>query len=117
MKTNEKIVQTTLLLSTFLLGAQNIKKIKKDAIFQTSGKIIKNRILTIPPDFVFMSKEVSSDWKKIGSYLGGILGLIAVDKITTKFVQHLFEPNLTYKINVVPQYAKDFTRLHIIGIF
>jgi hypothetical protein len=117
MKTNEKIVQTTLLLSPFLLGAQNIKKIKKDTIFPTSRKIIKNRILTIPPDFVFMSKEVSSDWKKIGACLGGILGLIAVNKKTTKFVQHLFKPYLAYKINVVPQYAKNFTRLHIIKTF
>ncbi|MGK0458065.1 MAG: hypothetical protein ACJAVE_001044 [Polaribacter sp.] len=44
MKTNEKIVRTILLLSTFLLGAQSIKKIKKDTIFQTLSKTIKNSI-------------------------------------------------------------------------
>ena len=61
MKTNEKIVRTILLLSTFLLGAQSIKKMKKDTIFQTYGKIIKNSILTIPSDFVFISKEISNN--------------------------------------------------------
>jgi hypothetical protein len=117
MKTNEKIVQITVILFPFLLGTQNIKKIKKYTIFQTSSKIIKNRILTIPHDFIFISEEVSSDWKKTGSYLGGVLELITVNKITTKFVQYLVEPYLAYKINVVPQYAKYFTRLHIIGTF
>jgi hypothetical protein len=64
MKTNEKIVQTTLLLSPFLLGAQSIKKIKKDTRFQTFGKTIKNSTLTTPIDFVFISKEIPNDWKK-----------------------------------------------------
>jgi hypothetical protein len=61
MKTNQKIVRITTILSTFLLVAQSIKKIKKNTIFQTYGKIIKNSILTIPSDFVFISKEISNN--------------------------------------------------------
>jgi membrane-associated phospholipid phosphatase len=115
MKTNEKIVLTTLLLSTFLLGAQNTQKIKKDNIFQTSGKVIKNSILTIPSDFAFMGKEVSNDWKKTGYYLGGIIGLIAVDKVTTKFVQNHIEPNLTYTLPNISIVNKTSNHVWLLG--
>ena len=75
--------------------AQNAKK---DNIFQTSGKVIKNSVLTIPSDFSFMGKEVSKDWKKTGYVLGGIVGLIAADKITTNFLHNQIEPNLHYDL-------------------
>ena len=97
-----KIISKTLLISlflfTYLLSAQNTKILNKDNIFQTSGKVIKNSILTIPSDFVFMGKEISNDWKKTGYYLGGIVGLIAVDKVTTKFLHNQLEPNLDYNL-------------------
>jgi len=41
--------------------------------------VIKNSVLSIPDDFKFMGKEISNDWKKTGYYIGGIVGLIAVD--------------------------------------
>ena len=117
MKRNEKIVRTILLLSTFLLGAQSIKKIKKDTIFQTLGKTIKNSIWRILSDFVFIKKAISNDWKKTGHYLGAILGPIAADEINSKFIQNHVAPNLIYRINIIPQYAKYFTGLHIIKTF
>jgi hypothetical protein len=40
--------------------------------------------------------------EKKGSYLGGILGLIAADKITTNFVQNHVTPNLVYGIIIIP---------------
>ena len=45
-----------------------------------------------------MGKEVSKDWKKTGYYVGGIVGLIAVDKITTKFLHNNLEPHLNYDL-------------------
>ena len=96
MKTIKRTLLITFILSTFLLSSQNKKKIKKDNIFQTSGKVIKNSILTVPSDFVFMGKEISNDWKKTGYYLGGIVGLIAVDKVTTNFLHKNIEPNINY---------------------
>jgi membrane-associated phospholipid phosphatase len=98
MKTIKKTLLFTLVLYTFLLNAQNDKQIKTDNIFQTSGKIIKNSILTIPSDFVFMGKEISNDWKKTGYYAAGILGLIAADKITTKFLHQHIEPTIDYSL-------------------
>jgi membrane-associated phospholipid phosphatase len=80
------------------LCSQNSNILKKDNIFQTSGKVIKNSILTIPSDFVFMGKELSNDWKKTGYYLGGIIGLIAVDKVTTNFMHNHIEPAIDYKL-------------------
>ncbi|WP_298882414.1 phosphatase PAP2 family protein [uncultured Polaribacter sp.] len=94
----KKIFILTFLLSAFFLNAQNNKETKKDNIFKTSGKVIKNSILTIPSDFVYMGKEVSNDWKKTGYYVGGIVGLIAVDKITTKFLHNQIEPHLNYDL-------------------
>ena len=95
MKTIKNTLLIILLTFAFSLNAQNDKK---GNIFQTSGKVIKNSILTIPSDFVFMGKEVSNDWKKTGYYVGGIAGLIAVDKITTKFLHNSLEPHLNYDL-------------------
>jgi hypothetical protein len=79
------------------LFSQN-DSIKKSNIFQTSGRVIKNSILTIPSDFGFMGKQVSNDWKKTGIYTAAILGLIATDKITTGFWQDYVEPNIQYSL-------------------
>jgi membrane-associated phospholipid phosphatase len=98
MKTTKRTLLITFILTTFLLNAQNKTIVKKDNIFKTSGKVIKNSILTIPSDFVFMGKEVSNDWKKTGYYVGGIVGLITVDKVTTNFLHKHLEPNLTYAL-------------------
>ena len=98
MKTTKRTLLITFILTTFLLNAQNKTIVKKDNIFQTSGKVIKNSILTIPSDFFFMGKEVSNDWKKTGYYVGGIVGLIAIDKVTTNFLHKHLEPNLTYDL-------------------
>lgn len=98
MKTIKITLLIIILLSFYSLNSQNNKKVKKDNIFQTSGKVIKNSILTIPGDFVFMGKEISNDWKKTGYYAAGVLGLIAVDKITTKFYHNSIEPNINYKL-------------------
>ena len=89
--------------------------IKKDNIFKTSGKVIKNTILTIPSDFAFMGKEVSNDWKKTGYYLGGIVGLILTDKVTTKFVQDHIEPNLTYRLPNISLINESSDLLWLVG--
>ena len=93
-----KILILILLFSYSITTKAQNNSIKKENIFKTSGKVIKNTVLTIPSDFVFMGKEISNDWKKTGIYLGGIVGLILTDKITTKFVQDHVEPNLTYRL-------------------
>jgi membrane-associated phospholipid phosphatase len=95
MKT--KLLLLTFITGTFALFSQN-DSIKKSNIFQTSGRVIKNSILTIPSDFGFMGKQISNDWKKTGIYTAGILGLIATDKITTGFWQEQVEPNIQYKL-------------------
>ncbi|MGB0879224.1 MAG: phosphatase PAP2 family protein [Polaribacter sp.] len=87
-----------LLFSYSITTKSQNDSIKKGSIFKTSGKVIKNTVLTIPSDFAFMGKEISSDWKKTGFYLGGIVGLILTDKISTKFVQEHIEPILDYPL-------------------
>lgn len=86
-----------LIITSFSVFAQN-DSIKESNIFQTSGRVIKNSILTIPSDFGFMGKQVSKDWKKTGIYTAGIIGLIATDKITTSFWQDHVEPNIQYSL-------------------
>jgi len=71
---------------------------QSNTIFKTSGNVIKNSVLSIPDDFKFMGKEISNDWKKTGYYIGGIVGLIAVDKITTNFLHNNLEPYLNYDL-------------------
>lgn len=100
MKTIKKNLFIFLLVLSYIINAQtpDPNDIKKDNIFQTSGKVIKNSILTIPSDFVFMGKEISNDWKKTGYYAVGVIGLIALDKVTTGFYQNHVEPNIDYKL-------------------
>ncbi|MEO9571136.1 MAG: phosphatase PAP2 family protein [Polaribacter sp.] len=98
MKTIKTKLIITFLFYSLFFNAQKLEVINKDNIFQTSGKVIKNSILTIPSDFVYMGKEISNDWKKTGYYVGGIVGLIAVDKVTTNFLHNHLEPHLTYKL-------------------
>jgi membrane-associated phospholipid phosphatase len=95
MKT--KLLLLIFITGTFALFSQN-DSIKKSNIFQTSGRVIKNSILTIPSDFGFMGKQISNDWKKTGIYTAGILGLIATDKITTGFWQEHVELNVQYSL-------------------
>jgi hypothetical protein len=68
MKMNEKIARTTLFLATFLLAAQSFKK-KKNNLFQTFDKLIKNSILTIPSDFIFTSTKFLMDGKQVAIYV------------------------------------------------
>lgn len=81
-----------------LLSAQVDTIIKKDDFLVTSGRVIKNSVLSIPNDFVFMGKEVSKDWGKTGLYTLGTVGLILTDKVTTRFLHQHIEPNVNYSL-------------------
>ena len=39
--------------------------------------------------------------EKTGSYAAGILGLIAIDKITTKAYHNYVEPNIEYNLPII----------------
>jgi membrane-associated phospholipid phosphatase len=71
---------------------------KKDNRFHVAGSVIKNSILSVPGDFSEMGHTISSDWKRTAIYAGGILGLIAADKITTGFLHDHIEPTIDYKL-------------------
>lgn len=75
---------------------------------QTFGHVIKTSFNTIPSDFVYLGKEFSDDWAKTGYYAAGILGLIATDKITTKFYQDHIESNIDYRLpNLTPHFLRS----------
>ena len=95
-----------LILFSLSLVAQN--PLKDSNHFQTAGYVFKTSFNTIPNDFVFLGKEFSNDWKKTGYYAAGILGLIATDKITTKFYHNNIEPHIDYKLpNITPDFLRD----------
>lgn len=94
----KKILLFLLLLGVNRLQAQQDTLVKQPNFLKTSGKVIKNSILTIPRDFGFMGKEVSADWGKTGLYAAGTLALILTDKVTTKFVHQHIEPNVNYSL-------------------
>lgn len=84
--------------------------------FETAGYVIKTSFNTIPSDFVYLGKEFSDDWKKTGYYAVGILGLMATDKITTKFYQNHIEPNINYKLpDLAPQFLRKSKNVWISG--
>lgn len=70
----------------------------KECRFKVAGSVIKNSILSVPGDFSEMGHNISSDWKRTALYAGGIVGLIATDKITTGFLHDHIEPNVNYSI-------------------
>ncbi|MBU3011088.1 phosphatase PAP2 family protein [Polaribacter vadi] len=83
---------------------------------QTAGYVFKTSFNTIPSDFVFLGKEFSNDWKKTGYYTAGILGLIATDKITTKFYHNNIEPNIDYSLpNITPKFLRSSKNVWING--
>ncbi|WP_418263158.1 phosphatase PAP2 family protein [Flavobacterium faecale] len=78
--------------------------VQKSNHFQTAGRVIKNSVLSVPGDFTEMGHTVSCDWKRTALYAGGIVGLIATDKITTGFLHDHIEPTVNYslpKIDVI----------------
>lgn len=84
--------------------------------FQTAGYVFKTSFNTIPSDFVFLGKEFSDDWKKTGYYAAGILGLVATDKITTKFYHQHIEPNIDYSLpNITPNFMRNSKNVWING--
>lgn len=90
-------------LVTFLMypvcaNAQMDSVIRKDNLLKTYTRVIKNTVLAIPNDFVFMGKEVSNDWSKTGLYALGTAGLILTDKVTTRFLHQHIEPNVKYSL-------------------
>ncbi len=78
--------------------SQYLQNSKKANRFQVATQVIKNNILTIPGDFKEMGKAFSNDWKRTATYAGGMLGLIAVDKYTTQFMQDHIEANVVYRL-------------------
>jgi membrane-associated phospholipid phosphatase len=89
-----------IILSPLFLNAQidstNTNFILKR--FSLAGNVIKNSVLSVPGDFSEMGQTVSSDWKRTAIYGGSILGLIATDRITTKFLHNQIEPNINYSL-------------------
>ncbi len=85
-------------LNTTFVYAQDGEVEQKTNFLKTSGKVLKNSVLSVPRDFAFMGKEVSEDWGKTGLYTLGALNLILTDKITTKFLQNHIEPNVNYTL-------------------
>ena len=71
---------------------------QKRNMFSTAGSVIKNSVLSVPGDFSEMGHTISSDWKRTAIYGGSILGLIATDRITTKFLHNQIEPNINYSL-------------------
>lgn len=71
---------------------------KKEKRFHVAGSVIKNSILSVPGDFSQMGHTISSDWKRTAIYTGSILGLIAIDKITTGYLHDHIEPAIDYKL-------------------
>ena len=70
----------------------------KENRFKVASTVIKNSILSVPGDFTEMGHTVSSDWKRTALYAGGIVGLIATDKITTGFLHDHIEPTVDYTL-------------------
>ncbi|WPR70559.1 phosphatase PAP2 family protein [Flavobacterium sp. NG2] len=88
-----------LLLFSFQCFAQTDSlTIQNSNHFQTAGRVIKNSILSVPGDFTEMGHTISSDWKRTAIYAGGIVGLIATDKITTGFLHDHIEPSVDYSL-------------------
>lgn len=94
----KKIFFFLFVFSTTIVHAQDSLMHKKDNFLKTSGKVLKNSVLSVPRDFAFMGKEVSADWRKTGLYTLGALNLILTDKITTRFLQNHIEPNINYTL-------------------
>lgn len=73
----------------------------KPGRFTTASTVLKNSVLSVPGDFTEMGHTVSSNWKRTAMYAGGIVGLIAVDKITTGFLHDHIEPNVDYHLPTI----------------
>jgi membrane-associated phospholipid phosphatase len=73
-------------------------QVKKEKRFHVAGSVIKNSILSVPGDFSEMGHTISSDWKRTAIYTGSILGLIAIDKITTGFWHDHVETSIDYHL-------------------
>jgi membrane-associated phospholipid phosphatase len=108
------LVKSFLILFSLSMFAQN--PFKDSNHLQTAGYVFKTSFNTIPSDFVFLGKEFSNDWKKTGYYAAGILGLIATDKITTKFYHKHIEPKIDYSLpNITPNFLRDQKNVWING--
>ncbi|MGA9638447.1 phosphatase PAP2 family protein [Flavobacterium sp.] len=94
-----------LILLSFQVFAQvDSLKTEKLSRLKVAGTVIKNGILSVPSDFTEMGHTVTADWKRTVLYAGGIVGLIATDKITTGFLHDQIEPTIDYtlpKIDVI----------------
>jgi membrane-associated phospholipid phosphatase len=107
----KKLLFLVVLFFTIKAVSQNPSSIDRNH-FQTAGYVFKTSFNTIPSDFVFLGKEFSEDWKKTGYYAAGILGLIAVDKITTEVWQNHFEPNMQFSLpTITPRFLDGSNNL------
>lgn len=106
----KKLLFICMFFSVIDFSSQNINISHPRNHLQTAGYVFKTSFNSIPQDFVFLGKELSDDWKKTGYYAAGILGLISVDKITTKAWQNHIESNVQYSLpNITPNFL-DGTR-------
>ncbi|MCG1037777.1 phosphatase PAP2 family protein [Polaribacter sargassicola] len=119
MKLKQLLLSILLIFSLSLLAQdqkQSLDSITSRNHFQTAGHVFKTSFNTIPSDFVYLGKEFSDDWKKTGYYAAGILGLIATDKITTKFYQQHVEPKIDYSLpNITPDFLRNSKNMWING--
>ncbi|MBG7611711.1 phosphatase PAP2 family protein [Polaribacter sp. BAL334] len=109
------LLHLCLLFVTIASFSQNQPKDRNH--LQTFGHVVKTSFNTIPSDFVYLGKEFSDDWAKTGYYAAGILGLIATDKITTKFWQDNVEKTIDYRLpNITPHFLRDSKNEWIKGV-
>lgn len=87
-----------LLINSYVSAQIDSLALKKDGRFKVAGRVIKNGFLSIPGDFSEMGRTFSNDWNRAAIYTGSVLGLIAVDKITTGYLHDKIEPTIDYKL-------------------
>lgn len=109
------IFLASLLFYTFFANAQVDSVTKKDNIFKTSGKVIKNSVISVPKDFFFMGREVSADLGKTGLYVLGTASLILTDKVTTRFLHQHIEPNVMYSLPNISVFSKKTSFEGVVG--
>ncbi|WP_405607745.1 phosphatase PAP2 family protein [Polaribacter sp. Asnod1-A03] len=117
MKLKQLLLSTFLAFSLALLAQEpGADQPTERNHLQTAGHVFKTSFNTIPSDFVYLGKEFSDDWKKTGYYVAGILGLIATDKITTKFYQQHVEPKIDYTLpTITPIFLRNSKNMWING--
>lgn len=98
------------LLSISGFSQSDSLEIKKENRFKVAGSVLADSFNSIPGDFSAMGQNVSGNWKRTALYTAGIIGLVALDKQTTRFLHDHIEPNIDYSLPKIKS-----TIPHVIG--